>query len=130
MITITERFSFDNQVSEGQPHFHVIAAQDLGGTQQAARGWSHRWTREYAERIARELITADSINLSGKADAIEAAIVEYGEDDWCEITSSNVAPGWDAIWIHECLECPVRWFADLSVYGRPWWTPAPPAFAA
>jgi hypothetical protein len=58
-----------------------------------------------------------------------AAIGEYGVDRLRDLVSTNVAPGWEAVWLVPCDDQPCR-FPEIkkshsNTFGEPYWTAQP-----
>ena len=115
-------------------HHHVVAVQDLGGTQERwfapAQTVDDYWTRQQAEQLAHDMIEADTAYAGrGRSGmdiaAWDAAHAKFG-DRLHELISGNVAPGWDAIYIVDCAD-PCSWDINQPVTGEPWWTFTPTA---
>lgn len=116
--------------AQGPEHYHVLCVQDLGGTQECWRGWDEKRTRAEAEELARDAIEADRPNREGWnettwEDNERKLQPKYG-DDWTDLCSDNVAPGWQAIFIRPCAqtgECDI-WRDDADRHTwEPWWMP-------
>ena len=104
-------------------HYHVFAVQDWGGSQESWRGWDDKWSSAEAREHLLDLLICDMANHPEH----QAALIErYGEDRYCELTSDNVAPGWEAIWIAGCTkECDFKGQFDRAEtrrLGEPTWT--------
>jgi hypothetical protein len=117
-------------------HYHVLCIQDVGGSQEYGIGWDRKSTLAEAEEIARDAIEADRGNREGwyegmpTYDELEARYRPKYGDDWKDLYSTNVNPGWEAIWIRPCDqdgECDI-WCDAASRYDghypEPWWTPS------
>jgi hypothetical protein len=118
-------------------HYHVLCFQDFGGSQEYAIGWNRKLTTAEALDLAKDAVDADLPNRIGSYhpdfpketdwDALEAKFKPKYGDEWTDLMSSNVAPGWEAIFITPCDqdgECDI-WRGEESRYQwTPWWTPA------
>lgn len=110
-------------------HFHVLAVQDWGGSQEHWRGWDDQRTRGQAEQYALDMIEADTAYVAYHcgdpgdwARVYDAVRDKFGER-FSDLASGNVNPGWDAIFIEPCgPQC--GWSADREPATRPWWTSA------
>lgn len=92
-------------------HHHVIAVQDWGGSQEYFRGEPDPLTREQAEQLVTDMADAD--RLTRELDRWDEAERKYG-DRLDDLVSSNVCPGWDAMWITTCgMRC-----AFDDIWGR------------
>jgi hypothetical protein len=121
-------------------HYHVIAVQDWGGSQEYYIGKDDPLTLTEAQQLADDMVRADTIYMSGGGlDSDRAGEAEFG-DRYHDLISTNVAPGWNAIWLvtceqqcrfgeifhgRTCTECgtttpPPRDVRD--VWGEPYWT--------
>jgi hypothetical protein len=121
----------------GVTHYHVLCFQDFGGSQEYATGCERKFTMAAALELARDAVEADLPNRIGgyhpdfpeetDPDALEARFRPKYGDEWTELMSSNVAPGWEAIFIMPCDqagECDIwRDYADRYNW-TPWWTPS------
>lgn len=114
-------------------HFHVMAVQDWGGSQEYGRGWDDQLSRADAEQMTADIVECDTAyagfcgsNAGMAFDSYEAARQKYGDERFSELASTNVAPGWDAVWVVKC-EQSCR-FEDLfhgkrpEQWGEPLWT--------
>jgi hypothetical protein len=105
-------------------HSHVLAVQDWGGSQEYWRGWDDNLTLADAEQLARDAVRADSLwwqHQGEQPDATDRLDRELG-DRWPDLISTNLCPGWSAIWIVDCRE-PCEWSAENDPGDlRPWWT--------
>ena len=106
--------------------YHLMAVQDWGGSQEWWVDWPVHLTRADAEAIAADMADADRAYLSGDLDDYLAGEARYSPkygDDWHKLISTNVCPGWDAIFIERCPEtCKGTYGGELS---DPFWRPAP-----
>jgi len=115
-------------------HYHVLAVQDYGGRQEYWKGEDAKMNLAAAEQLARDMAEADTAYVGAHCtgmdlDAWEAAKHKYG-DRLSDLISTNVNPGWEAIFIRPCEEageCDL--WRDISSryeasYPEPWWTPS------
>lgn len=98
-------------------HYHVIAVQDWGGTQESWCGHDDQWTHAQAVEHATAMVDAD--RLWWQESRFHEAQEKYGERLW-DLISDNVAPGWDALWIVACGQ-PCAWDMSNTPEGEPWW---------
>jgi hypothetical protein len=107
-------------------HYHVIAIQDWGGSQEYWRGSDEHYTQAQARQFADDAIRADDLWWSKlDFDRLEA---EFGER-WHELISSNVNPGWEAVFIVDCpTECRFDelFSSNWREFGEPYWTAGAP----
>ena len=100
-----------------QSHYHVYAVQDWGGSQEYWRYETGKLDYDQAEIHAMLMVVIDSANRG-----IDLA----GEWQWADelrgYASTNISPGWEAIWITPCIdfaaECDPH---NTSKLGEPWW---------
>jgi hypothetical protein len=115
-----------------ETHYHVLCVQDLGGSQEYWHGWDDKDTREKAEDRAQDAINADqAIGPGGtvaNADDYEEFERKYRAkygDDWDHLCSTNVNPGWEAIFIQPCDQtgdCDI-WSGMKNRYSMIQWWP-------
>jgi len=102
-------------------HFHVFAVQDWGGSSEHWRHWEEPWSYDDAITHGIMMIFADhGLQLPPQFNGMAYGI---SHKRFRELASTNISPGWNAIWIEKCAEpcCVDCWVpADL---GEPWWTP-------
>lgn len=97
-------------------HYHVFAVQDWGGSQERWTGEDTPMSRDAARKHADDMARADHLvygdhgSIAAHERAMDEAEREYG-DRLRDLTSGNICPGWEAIWIRACAE-PCR-FDDL-----------------
>lgn len=127
-ITASPVYAFDPSPVPGQAgHYHVLAAQDLGGSHEWLRGWEEPLSLADAKQLVADMIRADRVAHWSRTHAeAEAALgklrSEFG-DRYQELVSTNVNPGWEAIWITYCSHD--NCVADLVFGGGDWreWEP-------
>lgn len=104
-------------------HYHVFAVQDWGGSQEWIKGWDDQLTIKEARQFLADMIRADNARTP---DEVAALIAEFGEDRFYDLVSTNVNPGWEAMWITGCQHtCRFAEQFDLvpNGLGDPTWTP-------
>jgi hypothetical protein len=94
-------------------HYHVVAVQDLGGSQEYWRSWgccTERITADDgapseldAKALVVEIVACDTVsNHFAGTDVFDAVIEKLG-DKFFDLSSTNVGPtGWNQIWIVGC----------------------------
>lgn len=104
-------------------HFHVVAVQDWGGSQEYWRGWDDKWTREEAEAHAGDMLIADRlVNELGEHDLARHV---FG-DRLHKLEPTNAGHlGWDAIWVEPC-EPDCNWTVDEEPVTDPFLPSAKP----
>lgn len=108
----------DDSMKQSDPafnHYHVVAVQDHGGSQEYWRAWGGSpgspgndgvLGETDARVLARNVAACDVVSTHfGGTEVFEAALENLG-DRFFDLASSSVAPGWEQIWIvgcdHEC----------------------------
>jgi len=100
----------DANISQRPTHYHVVAAQDWGGSQEFWRlDKTDPLTKQEAEALADRMLEADLASQDG-GEARVASQRMFGAE-WDELVSGNVAPGWDGIWVVPCDE-PLEFHLD------------------
>jgi hypothetical protein len=121
-----DRPPLDPAEDEPADHSHVFAVQDHGGSQERWVGNDEKLTFADARKLADDMGHADTlVYRTGNG---EQAARRYG-DRLGELISSNVAPGWDGIWLTPCtsdcrFEQLFHEFGERESLSRPYWTPA------
>jgi len=112
-------------------HYHVLCFQDFGGSQEYAIGSDRRLTCAEALDLAKDAVEADRPNREGwdggTWEDLEARYAPKYGADWTDLLSTNVAPGWEAVFLLPCDQTRVCdiWRDEENRYQwTPWWTPA------
>jgi len=105
--------------------YHLMAVQDWGGSQEWWRDWHTHLSRAGAEAVARDMVDADGLREVGTPEAWDDAEAKYSAkygEHWHDLMSTNVCPGWEAIFVMPCPDtCQGDYCGEL---GTPFWTPA------